>query len=97
MIYFFLNITTLILIFSFLYLVTRKGTPRAALPTLAIILVLTAIFDSLIIKSGIVGYDTKQLLGFYIWMAPIEDFAYAIASVALTASLWEYLNDKKQS
>lgn len=69
---------------------TRVRPSRPLLLTLCIVLVMTAIFDSLIIMSGIVGYDAQRILGVVIWQAPIEDFAYAVASVILVGLLWEY-------
>lgn len=44
------------------------------------VLVLTAVFDSVIIAVGLVDYDPATLLGLRIGMAPIEDFSYAIAA-----------------
>ena len=45
---------------------------------LAVLLVLTAVFDSLIILSDIVDYNPRLISGIVIGAAPIEDFAYAI-------------------
>lgn len=56
--------------------------------TLAVLLVTTAIFDSLIIASGIVAYDESKLLGLYIWQAPVEDFFYSLAAVIVVPSVW---------
>lgn len=64
--------------------------------TLLMVIALTAIFDSLIIKSGIVAYDLEKILRVHIWKAPIEDFAYAVASVLLTGLLWEYYEKSKK-
>ncbi len=63
--------------------------------TLSAILLLTVLFDSLIIAAGIVGYDTARILGVYIGRAPIEDFAYAVASVVLVVLIWEYCENKR--
>jgi len=52
------------------------------------LLLLTAVFDSLIIATGIVAYDTSKLLGIYIGIAPIEDFFYAILAAILIPLLW---------
>lgn len=57
--------------------------------TLAIVLALTALFDSLIILVQIVGYNSDHILGLYVWRAPVEDFFYAVASVVLVCTLWE--------
>lgn len=72
----------------------RQGLTKPVLLTMAPLLVLTAIFDSLIIYAQIVGYNRLHILGWYIWRAPIEDFIYAIVSVLLVSSLWEYYASK---
>ncbi|MBL8160292.1 lycopene cyclase domain-containing protein [Candidatus Saccharibacteria bacterium] len=64
----------------------RHGRPQ--LETLIIILVMTAIFDSLIIWAGIVAYDPGKILGVNIGLAPIEDFMYAILAVIIVPALW---------
>lgn len=56
--------------------------------TLAVLLITTAIFDSLIIASEIVAYDETKLLGLYIWQAPVEDFFYSLAAVIIVPSVW---------
>lgn len=56
--------------------------------TLAALLVLTAVFDTLIIAAGIVAYDDELISGARILLAPIEDFAYPFAAVLLLPSLW---------
>lgn len=56
--------------------------------TLSILLLMTTVFDSLIIAAEIVGYDASKILGVYIGRAPIEDFFYAIAAAVLVPVLW---------
>lgn len=73
----------------------KKQQPRAIVYTTLFVLALTMVFDSLIIKLGIVGYNIDHILGVYVWHAPIEDFAYSVASVLLVALLWEYHETKK--
>ena len=53
------------------------------------LLVLTAIFDSIIIWAGIVGYDSNKILGLTIGNAPIEDFFYAILAAVIVPALWQ--------
>lgn len=50
--------------------------------------VLTAVFDSLIIGTGIVAYDDGQRSGLTIGLAPIEDFLYPLAGVLLLPAVW---------
>lgn len=65
---------------------------RSTTVTLVSLLVLTAIFDNLIILSGIVDYREAALLGVYLGVAPIEDFMYSIAAVILLPAMWEKFN-----
>ncbi len=56
--------------------------------TLIVLLVLTAIFDSVIVASGIVAYDETKILGMSLGSAPIEDFFYAVLAAVLIPNLW---------
>ena len=60
-------------------------TPIVLLP----MLILTAVFDNLIILAGIVDYDTTKLLGIYVGVVPIEDFAYTVVAVLLVPAIWK--------
>lgn len=51
--------------------------------TLLSTLVLTAVFDNVIISVGLVAYDDALLSGVRIGIAPIEDFAYTVAVVVI--------------
>ena len=62
---------------------------RSVVVTLCILIVCTAVFDSLIIAAGIVDYDTTKIFGIYIGTAPIEDFMYALLAVAIVPALWK--------
>jgi lycopene cyclase domain-containing protein len=64
-----------------------KAVGLAAVP----LLLMTAIFDNLLVGVGIVGYDPSRISGTTIGVAPLEDFAYAIAAVVLLPSLWSLL------
>jgi lycopene cyclase domain-containing protein len=52
-------------------------------------LILTAVFDNLIILAGIVGYDETKLMGISIGVIPIEDFAYTVVAVLLVPAIWK--------
>ncbi|WP_440709283.1 lycopene cyclase domain-containing protein [Herbiconiux sp. YIM B11900] len=56
--------------------------------TMALLLVLTAVFDNVMIAVGLVGYDPGLISGAFVGIAPLEDFAYAIAAALLLPSLW---------
>jgi len=64
---------------------------------LAVLLVLTAVFDSIIIGAGIVAYDTEKILGLYVGLAPVEDFFYAILAILIVPTLWNLFEPKKGS
>lgn len=55
---------------------------------------LTAIFDNVIIGTGIVAYDEDKLLGIKILYAPIEDFAYTAVALVLIPSLFNFFRTK---
>jgi lycopene cyclase domain-containing protein len=54
----------------------------------AAILLLTAVFDNVMIGVGLVGYAADRISGLRVGVAPIEDFAYAGAAVLLLPALW---------
>jgi len=60
-------------------------TPMVLLP----MLILTAVFDNLIILAGIVDYDATKLMGIYVGVVPIEDFAYTVVAVLLVPAIWK--------
>ena len=71
-----------------------KKPTKANMIALVALLVLTAVFDSLIVGFGIVGYDSEKILGLYIGNAPVEDFFYAILAALLIPALWERMEKK---
>ncbi len=56
-----------------------------------VLLLATAVFDNVLVGLGIVGYDASRISGVLVGVAPIEDFAYAVAAVVLLPSLWSLL------
>ncbi|WP_210507986.1 lycopene cyclase domain-containing protein [Naasia sp. SYSU D00057] len=82
-----------VLLFVFALLKLRRSRRPAPLLTaagiaLAVVLLLTAVFDNVLVGLGIVGYDESRISGIRIGVAPIEDFAYAVAAVLGLPSLW---------
>lgn len=59
-----------------------------------LMLTLTAIFDNVIIGTGIVAYDEELISGIKILYAPIEDFAYTIVALLLVPSVFNWLRTK---
>lgn len=74
------------------FLVFRYKTNTASIYALIALLIMTAIFDQIIIGLGIVSYDTDKILGLYIGLAPIEDFFYCLGAVIIVGRLWKKLN-----
>lgn len=73
----------------------RKHVTSKSLLLLALAMFLmTAVFDNLIIGSGIVAYDETKILGLKIFLAPIEDFAYTLAAVLMIPAIWNSLRSR---
>lgn len=64
---------------------------KAILLTLVVLVICTAVFDSLIIAAGIVQYNEALIVGIRIGHAPIEDFFYSIVAVLLVPVVWNSL------
>lgn len=63
--------------------------------TLAVLLIMTAVFDNVMISIGLVAYNDSLISGAFIGVAPLEDFAYAIAAVVGLPSLWVLLGRRR--
>jgi lycopene cyclase domain-containing protein len=76
-------------------LIARR-TPRWRLVglTAIVVVVMTAVFDNVLVGVGIVAYDPARISGIRIGVAPLEDFAYAIAAVVVLPSLWSLLTPR---
>ncbi|HEX7834091.1 MAG TPA: lycopene cyclase domain-containing protein [Pseudolysinimonas sp.] len=91
MTYWLLNVPFLVIagLVAVAALLTRRAPRwRAVGLTGVVLLVLTAVFDNVLVATGIVGYDASRISGVLVGVAPLEDFAYAIAAVVLLPSLW---------
>ncbi|MCD4852340.1 prenyltransferase [Arthrobacter sp. AK01] len=60
----------------------------------AALVVLTAVFDSVMIGMELFHYDASHILGVKVGLAPIEDFAYPLAGVVALPGLWMWLTRK---
>ncbi|GAA1824493.1 lycopene cyclase domain-containing protein [Nesterenkonia flava] len=74
----------------------RPNLTAVALTLLALI-ILTAVFDSLMIAADLFYYAPEMLVGVHIGLAPIEDFAYPVAGGILLPSLWALLRSRRRS
>ena len=55
---------------------------------LVVMVALTAVFDNVMIASGLFDYAGHALHGLRVGLAPIEDFAYPLAAAMLLPGLW---------
>ena len=76
----------------------RRRPSWAAVGLAAVlILVMTAVFDNIMISAGLVAYAPEHISGAFIGVAPLEDFAYAIAAVIGLPSLWSLLGTRERT
>ena len=79
-----------------LVLLSRRAPSWSAVGVTGVgLLVMTAIFDNIMIGIGLVGYDETLISGAFVGIAPLEDFAYALAAVVLLPSLWTLLGARR--
>ena len=74
----------------------RRRLRRATGWTLLVLLLLTAVFDNLIIGVGLVAYEDTSRSGLQIGLAPIEDFSYSIAAALGLIAVWSLLDNRQQ-
>jgi lycopene cyclase domain-containing protein len=95
-----MNYLTLNLLFLCLSLLALLLVPKNRWPAYLVgmlpMIVITAIFDNLIVAAGIVAYDPSKISGIMIGIVPIEDFAYTIAAVLIVPSVWSAMLNRKK-
>ena len=91
MTYWALNAVFLAIVLVVAVLAARRVRWAAIGVTAAVLLVMTAVFDNVMIGVGLVAYDPDRISGAFIGIAPLEDFAYAIAAIVGLPSLWALL------
>lgn len=64
--------------------------------TVLALCVLTLVFDTLMIAADLYVYDPEKILGVYLWGAPLEDFAYAVAAAIGMPVLWTVLGRRRR-
>ena len=68
--------------------------PRAMTWAGLVLFAMTAVFDNIIIGTGIVAYEASKISGAKIGLAPIEDFSYTLAGLLILPGLWNLLRVK---
>ncbi|KTR40457.1 hypothetical protein NS263_07530 [Curtobacterium oceanosedimentum] len=79
----------------------RRGTGRrragivggtvSAVAAGVVLLVMTGVFNNVIVGLGIVAYDDALISGARVGLFPVEDLAYSIGAVLLLPSCWVLL------
>jgi lycopene cyclase domain-containing protein len=91
--YLILNVSVIIISSALLFKWLRFPV-RLILITLIILLILTAVFDNLIVGLDIVRYDPNKILGIYIFKAPLEDFMYSLLAIIIVPAVWNVFRGK---
>ena len=86
-----LNVIVLVMLVVVSWRVLRRLRPGPLVWTAVVMCVLTLVFDSLMIAADLYVYDPDKILGVYLWGAPLEDFAYALAAALAMPVLWTAL------
>ncbi|MDI2098860.1 lycopene cyclase domain-containing protein [Ruicaihuangia caeni] len=60
---------------------------RPWLLSMVALLLLTAVFDNVMIWAGLFDYEWSQTAGVRVLLAPVEDFAYPVAALLLLPGL----------
>lgn len=88
--YLILNLLFLAIVVGVLCYMHILPSKSVFLRTAGILLVLTMMFDPVIIALGIVDYDPELLLGLRLFGAPVEDFFYSILAALLIPAVWKF-------
>jgi lycopene cyclase domain-containing protein len=71
--------------------------PRMAASAIAaaVLLVLTAVFDNIMIGVGLFEYPAQHLSGLRIGLAPLEDFSYPLCAAFLVPAVYTLLSTRR--
>ena len=88
----YLLLTASVLAAAFVYLLLMRSyiASKPLVAASAVMLLITAIFDNVIIATGIVAYDEAKISGIKIGVAPIEDFAYTLVALLVAPTLFNF-------
>ena len=70
---------------------------RAVWATLALLLVTTIVFDSLLIYLGMFTYPADKILGIRVGLAPIEDLFYSLLAGLAVPAIWKGLDRERKA
>ena len=92
-----MNILVLAVLVAVSWPVLRRLRGGPITGTVVALCLLTLVFDTFMIHIGLYVYAPDKILGIYVWGAPIEDFAYAIAAGIAMPVLWTVLGKRRDA
>lgn len=90
-----LNVGVLVVLLAVSFPTLRRLRVMPVVWTVVHLSLLTAVFDTLMIGADLYVFDPDKILGVYIWGAPLEDFAYAVAAAVGMPVLWTVLGRRR--
>ena len=90
-----LNLVVLALVALVTVWTLRRHRAGPLLWTAVVMVVLTLVFDTIMIAVGLYTYAPDKILGIYLVGAPLEDFAYPLAGVVLLPALWTLFGSRR--
>lgn len=90
----YLILNLFVLVAAYMVLRPRVNLTKPHAIALGVLLLLTAVFDSLLVITHVIDYNPAYILGIRIGAAPLEDFAYPILAFFATPVLWRYFGGK---
>ncbi|WP_345803071.1 lycopene cyclase domain-containing protein [Microbacterium sp. AZCO] len=78
--------------------IPRPGFGRRMLSSAlaaVVLIVLTAVFDNVMIAAGLFTYPVDQISGLRVGLAPLEDFAYPLCAAFLVPAVFVLLPARK--
>lgn len=94
MTYLILTVVVLATLVAVTYSTMRRFPGRPLAATALVLLLLTLIFDNVIVGVGLVDYDPDKILGIRLPWMPIEDFSYTVGAVLLIPTVWWWLRPR---
>lgn len=91
-----LNLVVLAVVAAATAWTLRRHRAGPLLWTAAVMVLLTLVFDTIMIAVGLYAYAPDKILGIYLAGAPLEDFAYPIAAVLLLPAVWTWVGDGRR-
>ena len=86
--YLVLNLSVCCTVLLWLWLNGRLRFDKYVVFTCVVLIIFTAIFDTVMINAGLFAYNQEKISGLRIGSAPLEDFFYALLAGILIPNIW---------